>query len=143
MSNDPLLELLKQTYQPVLSAMERMSVQLTHLHMQEGKLFIGGIAGSEQVKDEVWNAIKAIDPAYKDLIADIKVDPSRAPAPPPTTHSQQIYIVQAGDTLSLVSKRMYGDAEHYMKIFEANRDKLQDPDHIEVGQQLIIPVLES
>jgi nucleoid-associated protein YgaU len=49
------------------------------------------------------------------------------------------YTVQAGDTLSKISQRFYGDASKYMDIYYANRDKIEDPDKIEPGQELTIP----
>ena len=49
------------------------------------------------------------------------------------------YTVQSGDTLSKIAKQFYGNANEYMKIFEANRDQLTDPDKIRPGQNLIIP----
>ncbi len=49
------------------------------------------------------------------------------------------YTVQSGDTLSKIAKAHLGDANAYMKIFEANKDKLSDPDKIQVGQVLTIP----
>ena len=51
----------------------------------------------------------------------------------------QTYTVQHGDTLSKISERYFGNSHSYMKIFEANRDKLSDPDKIQVGQELTIP----
>jgi len=45
--------------------------------------------------------------------------------------------VQPGDNLSKISKQFYGDANKYKKIADAN--KLEDPDKIKAGQQLIIP----
>jgi LysM repeat protein len=51
----------------------------------------------------------------------------------------QTYEVKSGDNLSKISKQFYGDANEYMRIFYANRDKLKDPDKIQVGQQLVIP----
>lgn len=51
----------------------------------------------------------------------------------------QWHEVQAGDTLSKIAKRYYGDASLYMQIFEANTDQLKDPDLIKVGQKLRIP----
>jgi len=48
--------------------------------------------------------------------------------------------VVAGDTLSALAKRYYGDASKYNRIFEANRDQLNDPDKIRVGQKLKIPL---
>ncbi|HTO45272.1 MAG TPA: LysM peptidoglycan-binding domain-containing protein [Burkholderiales bacterium] len=52
---------------------------------------------------------------------------------------EQWHEVAAGDTLSKISKQYYGDATLYMKIFEANRNILKDPDLIKVGQKLRIP----
>ena len=51
----------------------------------------------------------------------------------------QYYTVKSGDTLSKISKQFYGNANEYMRIFYANRDKLRDPDKIQVGQELTIP----
>lgn len=49
------------------------------------------------------------------------------------------YTVQSGDTLSKIAKEQYGDARKYMKIFDANRDILKDPNLIYPGQMLKIP----
>ena len=51
----------------------------------------------------------------------------------------KVYEVVGGDTLSKIAKKFYGDANKYMKIFEANKDQLKDPDKIKVGQKLKIP----
>jgi nucleoid-associated protein YgaU len=51
----------------------------------------------------------------------------------------QTYEVKSGDNLSKISRQFYGDPNEYMRIFYANRDKLKDPDKIQVGQQLHIP----
>ena len=47
--------------------------------------------------------------------------------------------VDAGDTLGAIAQKYYGKASEYMKIFEANRDILDNPDLIKVGQKLKIP----
>lgn len=49
------------------------------------------------------------------------------------------YTVVAGDTLSHIAQRFYGKASRWPAIFEANRDKLSDPDRIHPGQVLRIP----
>jgi len=51
----------------------------------------------------------------------------------------KFYTVKSGDTLSKISKEMYGDANQYNKIFEANRPMLSNPDKIYPGQSLRIP----
>ena len=49
------------------------------------------------------------------------------------------HTVTAGDTLSHLAQRYYGNASRWPAIFEANRDKLSDPDRIYPGQVLRIP----
>ncbi len=49
------------------------------------------------------------------------------------------YTVVSGDNLSKISKAMYGDANKYNAIFEANKPMLKDPDKIYPGQVLRIP----
>lgn len=51
----------------------------------------------------------------------------------------QWYEVKKGDTLSKIAKEVYGDPSLYSKIFEANKDRLKNPDLIQVGQKLRIP----
>jgi LysM repeat protein len=144
---------LKQKYQSVIHAMEQQHVQLQNLNMEGAKLFIRGVAPSEEAKNKVWDQIKLVDASYSDLIADINVDQSRQttaqstsqPTAPATSSASTraasggTYTVRPGDTLSKISKEAYGDPNQYMRIFEANRDKLKDPDMIQVGQQLVIP----
>lgn len=52
----------------------------------------------------------------------------------------EYYIIESGDTLSKIAKRYYGDAMAYPRIFEANREVIQDPDKIFVGQKIQIPL---
>jgi len=49
------------------------------------------------------------------------------------------YVVKSDDTLSGIAKAMYGDAGRWREIFEANRDKIKDPNLIHPGQELRIP----
>lgn len=53
----------------------------------------------------------------------------------------RFYTVKSGDTLSRISKEMYGDASKYSVIFEANKPMLKDPDRIYPGQRLRISPL--
>jgi LysM repeat protein len=133
---------LKQKYQTVLSVVEQQGVRLQNLHLQDNKLFIRGVAPSEDAKNKVWDQIKLVDPNYGDLTADFTVEEAQAQAAAAgggQGQSGQTYTVKSGDTLSKISKQFYGDADEYMRIFYANQDKLRDPDKIQVGQQLTIP----
>jgi len=140
------LDELKNKYRGALDVIQQKGVHLTHVHVQDNKLFIQGSAPSEDVKNQVWNAIKAADSTYSDLTCDITVDPSLAPAQAQSaaaagggSSSNRTYTVQSGDSLSKIAKQFYGNANDYNKIFEANRDKLQNPDKIQAGQELVIP----
>jgi nucleoid-associated protein YgaU len=53
--------------------------------------------------------------------------------------AEQWHEVKKGDTLSKIAERYYGDGSLYMKIFEANRNILRDPNLIKIGQKLRIP----
>ena len=55
------------------------------------------------------------------------------------TTARTTYTVRKGDSLSRIAKEIYGDANEWRKIFEANRDQIEDPDMIEPGQKLKIP----
>ncbi|HXW04522.1 MAG TPA: LysM peptidoglycan-binding domain-containing protein [Vicinamibacterales bacterium] len=103
---------------------------------KDGKLHFVGTVKSEADKNEIWNAIKTIPSWRDDIVADIRVvepPPSAAPA------QGRTYTVKPGDTLSGIAKEHMGNANAYMKIFEANRDQLSDPNKIKPGQVLRLP----
>jgi nucleoid-associated protein YgaU len=135
-------EQLKLKYQSVLNFIQSQGAQLQNVNMEGDKLLIRASAPSADLKNRIWDQIKLVDPSAADLIADIQApqaaaaaaSASGAPSPAPRT-----YTVQPGDSLSKISKQFYGDANKYMKIFEANKDKLTDPNKVNVGTQLLIP----
>lgn len=53
--------------------------------------------------------------------------------------ADHIYVVKAGDSLSKIAKEFYGDAKRWKEIYEANKDKIKNPDVIHPGQELRIP----
>ena len=59
--------------------------------------------------------------------------------PEETAVAAVFHTVEKGDTLWAVSSKAYGDGSKYMKIFEANKPMLSDPDKIYPGQVLRIP----
>jgi nucleoid-associated protein YgaU len=126
------LEQLKMKYGSVLNSINQSGVRLAHVHIQDDKLYIEGACGSEAIKNKIWDQAKLVDPNHSDLTLNLTVDPSLAPP-------QKTYTVAAGDSLSKIAKQFYGNANDYMKIFDANKDKLTDPNAIKVGQQLVIP----
>ncbi|MHC8404758.1 MULTISPECIES: peptidoglycan-binding protein LysM [unclassified Pseudomonas] len=57
----------------------------------------------------------------------------------PVVVAAKFVVVEKGDTLSAISLRVYGDANKYQKIFDANKPMLKDVNKIYPGQSLRIP----
>ena len=64
---------------------------------------------------------------------------SSSTAPAPSSAGGRTYTVQKGDSLSKIAKREYGDAQQWRRIFEANRNLIENPDLIYPGQVLHLP----
>ena len=100
---------------------------------RDGKLYFTGMVKNQDEVNKIWDAIKTVPDWRNDIIGEIKIDPNAKQAEAAT------YTVKSGDTLSKIAKEHLGDANAYMKIFEANKDQLSDPDKIKPGQVLKIP----
>jgi nucleoid-associated protein YgaU len=134
------LDQLKQKYQSAI-ALAQSSGHLQNVNMEGAKLFVRAEVANQESKNRIWDAIKAVDPQYSDLTADITVNSSlpQPPAAAAPSSAQRTYTVQPGDTLSAIAQKFYGKANEYNKIFQANREKLPDADHVKAGQELVIP----
>ena len=128
MSLDP-----KTKYQPVADFLSRRGAQIQHYHAADGKAVLEATVNNDAEKNRVWDEIKKIDVNFPDISATISVNPAVA-APAET------YTVVSGDTLGKIAKHYYGNASEYMKIFNANKDQLTNPDMIKVGQVLKVPM---
>ena len=85
---------------------------------------------SQELKEKILVAAGNVAGITK---VDDKVTTSDAATP------ARFYTVKKGDTLSAVSKEVYGNPNQYNKIFEANKPMLTHPDKIYPGQVLRIP----
>jgi len=70
-------------------------------------------------------------------VSEVHSDNVTAPA---ATEKVEYYEIVSGDTLSAVAKKYYGKGSAYMRIFEANREVIKDPNKIYVGQKIRIPL---
>ena len=125
---------LKNKYRTVLNAIDQKGVRLQNLHVENDKLVIRGVAPSEDVKNEVWDQIKLTDASYGDVTAEISVNENDE------NNEVETYTVKGGDSLWKIAKNHYGDGNEYMKIFYANRDKMDSPESvIHPGDTLNLP----
>ena len=98
-----------------------------------GTVIVKGEVASQEEKEKVLVTLGNIEGVEK--VDDQMTVASSAPA---ATESK-FYEVKKGDTLSAISKAMYGDANKYQKIFDANKPMLKDVNKIYPGQKLRIP----
>jgi len=65
---------------------------------------------------------------------------STAPAPAAEPAAElKTYTVAEGDSLWKIAQHVYGHGNQWQKIYEANKDRIQNPDLIHPGQTLVIP----
>jgi len=119
---------LQEKYQSLIDLANSVGVSGLDVSENEGFLTIAGAAPNAEAKQQLWDEYGRLDPNFTsgDLVLNIS-SPEAA---------QNTYTVQSGDNLSKIGKQ-YGVS--WQAIFEANRDKLKDPDRIFPGQELTIP----
>ena len=81
-------------------------------------------------RDLLWDAIKKHAGWENEVAADVRAE---------RTDIHGIHVVKPGESLSKIAKTHLDDANRYMDIFNANKDKLKSPDLIHPGQELVIP----
>jgi len=119
---------LQEKYQSLIDLANSSGISGLNITEGEGFIRIEGAASSAEAKQALWDKYGELDPDYRsgDLVLEIT-------APEAAENS---YTVQSGDNLSKIGTK-YGVS--WQKIYEANRDKLNDPDKIYPGQELTIP----
>ncbi len=128
-----------------VTTMKTMNLGVTDLRAEvRGKVVT--LKGQAPSREVATMAMQKLDEMVSpdNIVNAIKVvQPESAPEPParpePEEPTERIHEVAAGDTLGKLAQTYYGKASQYMKIFEANRDILDNPDLIKVGQKLRIP----
>jgi nucleoid-associated protein YgaU len=137
---------LRQKYDHAIQVAKGLRMQGA-AEERDGKLHFHGVVNSDDEKNQIWNAIKTVATWQTEVVAELTVLPSAAPAARSATPGPaalpQTYTVKAGDTLSKIAKEHLGNANAYMDIFNANRDQLSDPDKIKPGQVLKLPVVST
>jgi LysM repeat protein len=122
--------MLSQKYSGLTATASSLGIKNFQMKEEAGKLKISGTSEYQLGKDLLWDAIKKQAGWESEVAADIRVE---------KTDIFGVWEVKAGDSLSKIAKSVYDDASKYMKIFEANKGILKDPNLIHPGQKLTIP----
>jgi LysM repeat protein len=96
-------------------------------------LMVGNIKGVEKV---VADDLRVLPAPAKEPVGESAGKPASAEEP---EEQYEFYEIVSGDTLGKIAERYYGKASQYMRIFEANREIIEDPDRIYPGQKIRIP----
>ena len=126
------LDQLKAKYDGVLTTIQGFSdlgASVEAVDLDGEKLHIKASVPSKVVLERVWDAIKAADPAYADLHHEIEN----------AGGDEQAYTIKSGDNLSHIARRFYAEASKFTEIASANG--IDNPDHIQVGQELKLPYI--
>ncbi len=97
--------------------------------------------GSYKYHTKVYNANKELFKKNKDrlVVGMTLVLPADGLLAPLKVGNGTVYTVKAGDTLGKISAKYYGAAGKYTKIYEANKDRIKNPNVIFEGQKIVIP----
>ncbi len=107
-------------------------IQNLNVGFKDGKVSLSGDAASAEAMEK---AVLIAGNVHG--VSEVNADQVKAPA---QTGKVDYYIIQQGDSLSAIAKKLLGDANAYPKIFEANREVIQDPNKIYPGQKIRIPL---
>lgn len=91
----------------------------------------------KQYREYSTKTMKITIKQYKPIAVEVPARPATT-APKPVTTSRT-YTVKRGDCLWNIAKKYYGKGNQYTKIYNANRDKIKNPNLIYPGQVLTIP----
>ncbi|MEE4177048.1 MAG: peptidoglycan-binding protein LysM [Bacteroides sp.] len=99
------------------------------------KITIAGKVDTQAIKNKIVVAAGNIE-GISEVDDQLEIKEAEVKEP-----EGRYYTVKKGDFLSKIAREMYGDANKYPIIFEANKPMLKDPDLIYPGQVLVIPPL--
>ena len=131
-TDDEAADNIKQHLEVKTSGLSNLTVEF-----DDGVATICGDCKNQAVRDQAILIAGNIKGVEKIVADDLK-----APPPPPEEPEEkaEFYEIVSGDTLGGIAKKYYGSAGKYMKIFEANRDIISDPNKIYPGQKIRIPL---
>ena len=126
----------RDKYQSLIDLANQSGVTNLQVNEEGDVLRVSGNAPSEEVKQKIWDEYGRIDPDMRSGDLTLNLEVGGGGSWGEGGDDEGTHTVAKGDTLSEIGQK-YGVA--WRDIFEANRDQLDDPDKINVGQKLRIP----
>ena len=126
-TDDRAAENIKQHLEVKTSGIKNIEVEF-----DGGVATVCGDCVNQATKDNAVLMVGNIAGVEKVVADDLRVPP---PKPEEPEEKAEFYEIVSGDTLGGIAKKFYGKASAYMRIFEANRDIISDPNKICYPQQ--------
>lgn len=120
---------LQDKYKAVIDAAQAQAISDLQVREQDGVLYIDGTASSSANKQQIWDIYESVNPDFRD--SDMVLNLAVAEG------AEETYIVKSGDNLSKIAKKYPGLS--WKDIYEANTDRIKNPDLIQPGWELKIP----
>jgi nucleoid-associated protein YgaU len=120
---------LQDKYKALIDAAQAQGVANLQVREQDGVLYIDGIASSNANKQSLWDLYETLNPDFRDsdLVMNLVI----------AEGVEETYTVKGGDNLSKIAKKYPGLT--WKDIYEANTDRIKNPDIIQPGWELKIP----
>lgn len=130
---------LKEKYLGALNYADSAGARVDALYVEGDKLVVRIAATDQSAAEQIISQFNSIDNSYGDLDLQVNAQEQAQAEQADASAQMETYSVRPGDSLWKIAKQHYGDGAQYMRIFYANRDKISDPDMIQVGWDLVIP----
>ena len=120
---------LQEKYRELITEAQKKGVSNLQIREQNNVLYIDGDVPTHQAKTDLWDIYNKIDPDYRSGEVVLNL-----------TNKGNVsdeYEVMRGDSLSKIGSK-YGVS--WQEIYEANRDLIKNPDLIQPGWKLKIPL---
>ncbi len=128
------LEALKIKEASYINSIEKLLKENKYLKMQS-------TPETQMTKADGEANVKSPAETAANPLAPEPITPKNSPPLSSSPQSGKTYKIQQGDTLSKISRKVYGDSKYFNLIFEANKDKLKSPSDLKLGEDITIPAI--
>ena len=123
--------------QSIIDDYEREKQVKTILYLDEPNNFISFYLSLTNPMDVKYNSVVLNDEGNR--ASDLIIPPELVKASVANSNRRITHKIKANDSLFKLAKRYYNDGSKWKKIFQANKNKMSNPNSLKIGQELLIP----
>ena len=123
--------------QSIIDDYEREKQVKTILYLDEPNNYISFYLSLTNPMDVKYNSVVLNDEGNG--ASDLIIPPELVKASVANSNRRITHKIKANDSLFKLAKRYYNDGSKWKKIFQANKNKMSNPNSLKIGQELLIP----